>query len=75
MMEFSVEWDFDEFASFLTYEAVHENVVSNVIANLVTRVLFIELSEEDLKELAPAVGDRIALKKVLGSVIKITRIP
>jgi len=50
---------------FLTSEGVHDDIVSNVIANCVTSALFIELSDEDLKELAPTLGDRMALKKVL----------
>jgi len=68
-----VEWDFGEFASFLTSEGVHDNIVANVIANRVTSALFLELSDEDLKELAPTVGDRMALKKVLGRVIKVLK--
>jgi len=65
MMEFSVEWDSDDFAAFLTSEGLHDDVVTKIIDNRVTSALFIELSEDDLKELAPVIGDRMALRKVL----------
>ena len=71
MMEFSVEWGFEDFARFLTSEGVQDDVVSNVIANHVTSVLLVELCDEDLKELAPAVGDRMALRKVRGRVVMV----
>ena len=71
MMELSVEWGFKEFARVLTSEGVHEDVVSNIIANRVTSSLFVELSDEDLKELVPAVGDRMTLRKVGGKVVKV----
>ena len=65
MMELSVEWDSDDFAAFLTSEGLHDDVVTKIIDNRVTSALFIELSEDDLKELAPVIGDRMALRKVL----------
>jgi len=45
-----------------------------VISNHVTSALFVELSDEvieDLKELAPAIGDRMALKKVRGKAAQV----
>ena len=65
MTEFSVEWDSDGFAAFLTSEGFHEDIISNVIENRISSALFIELSDDDLKELAPTIGDRMVLRKVL----------
>ena len=70
-MEFSLECDYEEFASFLSNEGLHDDVVHNVIDNRITSTLFIELRENDLKELAPATGDRLALRKVLEKVQKV----
>ena len=56
MAEFSVEWDTNGFAAF--YHAD----ISNVTENRISSTLFIE---DDLKELAPTIGDRMVLRKVL----------
>ena len=70
-MEFSLEWDYEEFARFLSNESLHDDVVHNVTDNRITSTLFIELCENDLKELVPAIGDRLALRKVLEKVQKV----
>lgn len=49
----------EDFAAYL------EDVISNVISNRVTSSIFFDLTKNDLKELAPAVGDRIGLKNIL----------
>ena len=43
----------------------------HVISNRVASALIVELNEDDLKELAPAVGDRIALRKFLERIKKV----
>ena len=62
-MEFSSEMSCEDFAAYLEDNNLHEDVISNVISNRVTSSIFLDLTENDLKELAPAVGDRIALRK------------
>ena len=57
----------EDFAAYLEDNNLHEDVISNVISNRVTSSIFLDLTENDLKELAPAVGDRIALRKNIGS--------
>lgn len=64
-MELSAQWDAEELRSYLLDIGVHEDVVGNIIGNRVTGALFLQLNEDDLKELTPTIGDRIALRKVL----------
>lgn len=70
-MKFALEWDYEEFAKFLSNEGLHDDVVHNIIDNRITSTLIIELSKNDLKELAPAIRDRLALRKVLEKVKKV----
>ena len=70
-MEFSSEMSCEDFAAYLEDNNLHEDVISNVISNRVTSSIFLDLTENDLKELAPAVGDRIALRKILDQTRKV----
>ena len=71
-MEFSTEWDSEELASYLTEKGLHEDVVANIISNRITSGLFLDLEESDLKELAPAIGDRVTLRKILDEERKVS---
>jgi len=71
VMEFSSEMACEDFAAYLKDSGLHEDVISNVISNRVTSSLFLNLMEDDLKELTPAVGDRIALRKILEQARKV----
>ena len=51
---------------------MHEDVVSAVLGNRINGELFLSLSESDLKELAPAIGDRVCLRKILEEARKVT---
>ena len=55
----------EEFADYLLAKGLHEEVVSNIVANRIDGLLFVGLSEDEIKELAPAIGDRIRLRKIL----------
>lgn len=70
-MKFSTDWDSEEFATYLTDKGLHEDVVANVTSNRITSSLFLDLAESDLKELAPAIGDRISLRKILEEARKV----
>jgi len=59
-----VQWGTEELGSYLLEIGVHEDVVGNIIGNRITGVLFLQLSKDYFK-LAPTIGDRIALRKVL----------
>lgn len=69
-MEFSDGWDFEAFADYLRAKGLHEDVVSAVLANRISE-LFLSLTEGDLKELAPAIGDRLCLRKILEEARKV----
>ena len=71
MMEFSTELTCEDFAAYLGDNSLHDDVISKVISNRVTSAVFLDLAEDDLNELAPAVGDRIALRKVLDQARKV----
>lgn len=70
-MEFSSEITCEDFAAYLGDNNLHEDVISNIIYNQVTSSIFLDLTENDLKELAPAVGDRVALRKILDQAQKV----
>ena len=63
--------DFQEFGEYLLQNGVHEDVVATVVNNRICCETFLDLSESDLKELAPTVGDRIRLRKILEEVRKV----
>jgi len=62
-MELSSDWDTEELGCCLGEMGIHEDVVGNVNENRILAHLFLELTEDDLKELASTKGDRIALRK------------
>lgn len=70
-MEFSDAYDCDAFADYLSAKGLHEDVISTVITNRVNAELFLSLTEGDLKELAPAIGDRLCLRKILEEARKV----
>ena len=70
-MEFSDAYDFEEFAAYLSGKGLHDDVVSVVLGNRINGELFLSLTEGDLKELVPAIGDRLCLRKVLEEARKV----
>lgn len=67
---FSEEWDDDQFSDYLKSSGLHEDVISAIVDNRVSSKLFLE-SEADLKELAPSIGDRLYLRKILEEARKV----
>lgn len=55
----------EDFTEFLEAEGAHEDVVTSFLNNRISGEAFINLSEEDLKELAPAIGDRVFVRELL----------
>jgi len=53
------------FGEFLLSQGIRSSVVTAVVDNHIDSELFLGLEEEDLKEITPAVGDRIQLRKIL----------
>ena len=61
----------EDFGDFLLHKGVHEDVVSSFITNKISGILFLKLSEDDLKELTPTIGDRIVVREILRGVSKV----
>ena len=72
MMEFKDSWDCEEFSDYLREKGVHCDPIESIVANRIDSGLFISLSESDLKELAPVIGDRICLRKILEEARKVS---
>ena len=72
MMEFKDSWDCEEFSDYLREKGVHCDLIESIFANRIDSGLFISLSESDLKELAPVIGDRICLRKILEEARKVS---
>lgn len=58
-----------DFSDFLVKEGFHEDVVSAFTANRICGQTFIEMTDEDIKELLPVIGDRIRIRKLLKGVV------
>ena len=50
---------------YLEAEGVHEDVVSTFVSNRICGRTFLALSNEDLKELVPILGDRVHTRELL----------
>ena len=57
--------------SYFAEKGLHEDVIPKVVDNRINSVIFFNLTEEDLKELAPAIGDRIGLRRILEQARKV----
>ena len=61
----------DDFSEFLLEKGVHEEVASLFVSNRISGSIFLRLSEDDLKELIPTIGDRILVKELLKQVSQV----
>ena len=52
-------------------KGLHEDVVATIISNKICSETFLNLTEIDLKELAPTIGDRIRLRNILEETRKV----
>lgn len=57
-----------EFNEFLVKKGFHEDVVSSFYNNRICGATFSDLTEEDLKELLPVIGDRARVRRLLQEV-------
>ena len=53
------------FSEFLVREGFHNDIVSAFSSNRVCGQTFVQLTEDDLKELLPVIGDRVRIRKLL----------
>ena len=63
--------DFEAFGEYLLEKGLHEDVVATIISNRICSETFLALTESDLKELAPTIGDRIRLRNILEETQKV----
>lgn len=63
--------DFEAFGEYLLEKGLHEDVVATIISNRICDETFLALTESDLKELAPTIGDRIRLRNILEETRKV----
>ena len=61
----------EDLANFLETENVHEDVTSAFIKNRICGQAFLNLSNDDLKELIPVIGDRVCVRGVLEKARKV----
>lgn len=64
-MERLEDFSCDLLAEFLEEKGLHQDIISAIIRNRISGPVFLALSEEDIKELLPVIGDRVSLRKVL----------
>lgn len=65
-MERIEEMEIDEFCDYLLKEkGFHSDVVTSFNRNRISGATFLDLSEEDLKDLVPVIGDRVDVRKLL----------
>jgi len=57
--------DAREFADFLLERGVHEDAAAAFLSNRISGENFLSISEDDLKDLLPVIGDRITIRKIL----------
>ena len=62
------EMTVSEFNDFLMKEGFHEDVVSSFSDNRICGTSFCDLTEDDLKELLPVIGDRARVRRLLQDV-------
>lgn len=55
----------EDLGHFLEAEGVHEDAVSTFVNNRICGQTFLALTEDDLKELVPIIGDRVYIRELL----------
>ena len=68
------KFDYEEFGAFLQEQGLHKDVVSAIIDNRICSEAFVDLTENDLKDLAPTIGDRIRLRNLVAEARKVNLI-
>ena len=60
------EMGVDEFCDYLLEQkGFHSDVVTNFNRNRISGATFLDLNDEDLKDLVPVIGDRVNVRKLL----------
>lgn len=61
----------DDLVNFLEKENVHEDVISAFIKNRICGQVFLNLSNDELKELIPVIGDRVCVRGIIEKICKV----
>lgn len=69
-----LEMNCSEFAEFLTDKGFHEEIVSSFSSNRVNGANFFDLTDEDLKEMLPVVGDRAHIRRLMRDLKEVNEI-
>jgi len=59
------EYDCQQLSDYLLSSGIREECAAAFTDNMINGEAFFSLSEEDLKELLPVIGDRILIRKLL----------
>ena len=57
--------DCQKLGELLIVKGVHEDVVSRFVTNRVDGSTFLKLSEDDIKELIPTIGDHVIVREMV----------
>ena len=69
-----LEMSCSEFSEFFIKEGFHEEIILSFSSNTMCGTSFCNLTEEDLKELLPGIGDRACVRQLLQEVKKVCRL-
>ena len=64
MMDDFLTFTAEEMAQFLANHRVSETVKDNIVSNKVSGSVFMKLTEDDIRELAPTIGQRVILRDI-----------
>jgi len=64
-MEFNKDMSYEELGEFLQLNGLQDDIISSVMEHKLSGETFLELTEGDLKELIPTIGDRITIRRLL----------
>ena len=55
----------DDLSEYLEVQGAHEDILRALVNNRINGPAFLSLTEDDLKELLPMIGDRIYIREIL----------
>lgn len=62
----------EEFSEFLEAQGAHGDIIASFSSNRISGEVFLNLSEDDLKELLPVIGDRVYVRRLLQNALETT---
>lgn len=65
----------EEFCEFMRGKNVSEEVIEAIESNKITKELFFQMNESDVKEIAPLLADRLIIRKMMEEKTKTRQTP